>query len=93
MSVPEIASRDIEAAIAEIEKDGVPKARRSTKFCLSLRGRHYPPKYVLALAVRHATGKALTPPDHSGGTETNSRLAKLGLEVMNCDCGGLHGHH
>jgi hypothetical protein len=57
MSLPEIRSSDIQAAIAEIERDGVPKARRSTRFCLNVKGRHYPPKYFLALAVRHATEK------------------------------------
>jgi hypothetical protein len=92
MSVPDIAVCDVEAAVAEIEKEGVPKTRRSTKFCLTLRGRHYPPKYVVALAVRHATRKTLAPADHSGGVETNSRLATLGLRVVDCSCGGLTGH-
>lgn len=92
MSVPEIRSCDVQAAIADIEKNGVPRARRSTRFCLNVKGRHYPPKYILALAVQHATGKGLAATDHSGGSETNTRLARLGLQIVNCDCGGLSQH-
>jgi 5-methylcytosine-specific restriction protein B len=89
MKIPPFQQAHVRAAVKQIEREGVPKRRRSTKFCLLVGSRHYPPKYVLALAVRNATGKPLLPTDHSGGAETNDRLLALGLHVVACDCGGF----
>ena len=84
-----LSSAHVRAAIVEIQLDGVPKIRRSTKFCLQFGGRHFPPKYVLELALNKATGKSLLPSEHSGGDETNRRLAALGFQISECVCGGI----
>ncbi len=84
-----LSSAHVRAAIVEIQRDGVPKNRRSTKFCMQVAGRHFPPKYVLALALNKATGKSLLPSEHSGGDETNRRLAALGFQTSECACGGI----
>jgi hypothetical protein len=44
-------------------------------------GRKYPPKYVLALAAKHATGNELPSDEFSGGEQTNSILRTLGYEI------------
>ena len=91
MTIPTVRKTHVEAAIKEIERNGVPKKRRSTRFCMKVGKRHYPPKYVLSLAVRNATGQTLLPEDHSGGVETNGRLETLGFEIVVCPtrCGGI----
>lgn len=84
MPIPKVTRTNVQRALQEIDRHGVPKNRRSTRFCLIHNGKHYPPKYVLALAVQHATGRSLRPHEHSGGAETNSRLSKLGFTVEAC---------
>jgi hypothetical protein len=54
-----IKSEHILAALAEIDRNGIPPGRQATKFVLVCEGRKYPPKYVLSLAARHATGTQL----------------------------------
>jgi hypothetical protein len=44
-------------------------------------GRRYPPKYVVSLAARHATGQALPSNQFSGGSETNEFLRNLGFDI------------
>ena len=67
-------------AIEHVDSHGVPKRRNSTKYGLRYGGRLYPPKYVLAIAGRLATGHELTPKDHSGGeADSNKRLRELGF--------------
>lgn len=85
-------SRDhVERALAAIRKDGVPASRRSTKFCLVVDRVHFAPKYVLAMAARHAFGRALRPDEFSGGPQTNTLLESLGYDVVACACGGEGG--
>lgn len=84
MPLPEVTHGSVLQALNEIDREGVPKNRRSTRFCLVHHGKHYPPKYVLSLAVKHQTGQALRPQDHSGGVETKSRLSRLGFTVIAC---------
>jgi hypothetical protein len=84
MPIPKITKAHVQNALKEIDRHGVPRNRRSTRYCLIHNGKHYPPKYVLALAVQHATGRSLKPDEHSGGAETNSRLRKLGFTVEAC---------
>ena len=43
-------------AAAEIDRDGVPAKRRSVHYDLVLNGKRYPPKYVISLATKYATG-------------------------------------
>lgn len=71
----------VEAAVRQIDREGVPARRDSTKFHLVVGKRRYPPKYVLSLAVAHATGRELGPHEFSGGEETNGVLRSLGFVV------------
>jgi hypothetical protein len=78
-----IIKDDILAAIREIDKDGVRSGRHSTTYNLIYDGRTYPPKYVLSLAARYATGKELEPSAFAGGSETDAfkLLEKFNFEV------------
>lgn len=72
----------VDAALARIDREGVPPRRESTKFQLVVEGRRYPPKYVISLATSHATGRELRPDEFSGGDETNSVLQSLGFTIV-----------
>jgi len=77
----DISKDRIIQAITEIDKNGIPTNRNSTKFNLVYKDKLYPPKYVLAIANKFVTGKELEPDEHSGGNETNQFLEKLGFEI------------
>jgi hypothetical protein len=65
----------IKWAVKQINAQGwVPKRRNSTKYSLHYQGRDYPPKYLLMLAGKHATGKTLAPEDHSGGKHDSNKV-------------------
>jgi hypothetical protein len=68
-------------AINEIKSGNIPNTRNSTKYDLIFEGRVYPPKYVLSVAGRFATGVVMDSSDFSGGKEANSFLSKLGFEI------------
>ncbi|MEJ5370261.1 MAG: hypothetical protein WHT08_18275 [Bryobacteraceae bacterium] len=84
MPLPHITREDVDYALSYIDLHGVPPDRKSTKFCLIYEGRHYPPKYVYALAADHRTGKTLHPEEFSGGKQTNIPLARLGFQIQKC---------
>jgi hypothetical protein len=69
-------------AIREIDRNGFPRSRKSRKFQLVYRGRNYPPKYVVSLANKHASGFELESSQFSGGQETNSSLRRLGFKIV-----------
>lgn len=69
------------AALSEINKNDVPTKRKSTKYDLYYDGKIYPPKYVLSIATKFATGKELEASEFSGGNETNNFLISLGFEI------------
>lgn len=79
--IPPVTRKHVELALDEIDLDGVPPRREATGYVLLANGRRYPPKYVLALAVKHATGKELPSEEFSGGEQTNSILRELGFKV------------
>ena len=87
MSIPKISKAHVEWALSKIDREGIPKRRRSRKWCLVASGAYYPPKYVLALAVERLSGKQLPPEAHSGGDETNKILTTLGYRVVLCRSG------
>lgn len=68
-------------ALREIDRNGVPSRRSSTKFSLVFDGRRYPPKYVVSLAHRIATGHELDSESFGGGEESNSFLRMLGFKI------------
>jgi hypothetical protein len=77
----EIEQRHIIDALAEIDRTGVPTEREGTGYELVHAGKTYPPKYVISIASRLATGAALDPSQFSGGQETNGFLARRGFQV------------
>lgn len=76
-----ITAEHVLAAIAEIDREGVPARRGATRYRLVHQGRCYPPKYVMSLAAKFAVGQALPPEKFNGGNETNSYLQSLGFEI------------
>ena len=53
-----------------------------TDMILLIDGKSYPPKYVISLAAKYATGTELESSQFSGGDETNNFLKSLGMEIM-----------
>lgn len=60
MAIPKISEEHIQKAIQYIDENGVPDQNKSTKYELVLEnGNKYPPKYVIAVAGKIATGKEI----------------------------------
>lgn len=58
MAIPKFPEEFIKKAIQYIDENGVPELNRSTKYELIMEdGKKYPPKYVIAVAAKLATGK------------------------------------
>lgn len=77
-----IQRADVEWAVGQVREEGVPSGREATTYSLLVDGKEYPPKYVLALAAGRVAGRVLQPHEHSGGSQTNDRLAELGFRVV-----------
>lgn len=76
-----INKHDILKALKFIDKNGVPSKRRATRYNLYHNENSYPPKYVLSIATKIATGEELEPSQFNGGYETNSALTTLGFDI------------
>lgn len=68
-------------ALHEIDTNGVPKHRLSTKYHLSHEGKQYPPKYVISIANKIINGTELKADEFGGGEESNTFLTTLGFEI------------
>lgn len=77
----QVNKQDIIEALAFIDKNGVPSNRRAIKYNLYHNDKSYPPKYVLSIATKIATGSELEPSQFNGGDETNSFLSALGFII------------
>lgn len=75
-----ISATHVESAAAEIDREGWPAARSSVHYDLVLDGKRYPPKYVISLAARYATGEELSPQDFDAG-EATAFLTRLGFTI------------
>jgi hypothetical protein len=71
----QITKQHVLNALDEIDRVGIPRNQRSTKFCVVFNGVHYPPKCVLKRAYKSANGKDLS--SLCGGPPTNDRLAAI----------------
>lgn len=49
----------IKAAAKEIDLNGIPVKRNSTKYLVQIGEALYPPKYIISLAVKHMSGQDL----------------------------------
>ena len=58
MSIPKITDEHLKQAFRYIDENGIPDQNRSIKYELVLdNGKKYPPKYVIAVAAKLATGE------------------------------------
>lgn len=58
MAIPKFPEEYIQKALQYIDENGVPEQNRSKKYELVVQeGKKYPPKYVIAVAAKLATGK------------------------------------
>jgi 5-methylcytosine-specific restriction protein B len=74
----------VKAALVEIDKEGVPADAVSSTYDLVDGDKQYPPKFVLSLALKHATGKELSRHEFSGGEDTWAFrvLRQLGFSIV-----------
>ena len=80
--IPKNITREhILKAMAEIDINGVPRHRHSTRYAVLHEGRAYPPKYVVSLANRYANGEELPAMQFNGGVETNGFLASHEFDI------------
>lgn len=77
-----ISKEAVLKAMDDIDQNGVPKNRNSTKYWLRDRNKYYPPKYVISLANKYQSGIELKPVDFSGGEEANNFLINLGFQIV-----------
>jgi hypothetical protein len=77
-----IRKEHIIKAIEEIDRNGVPKNRKATKFQLSYKNKSYPSKYVISLANKYANGNELISSEFSGGRESNNFLISFGFFIV-----------
>jgi hypothetical protein len=81
--IPDFIKREhILAALVEIDQQGIPPGRDSTKFKLVHDGKKYPPKYVISLAGRQANGTEIPPDSFGGGHEANKFLSEKGFSIV-----------
>ncbi|KVG26711.1 GTPase [Burkholderia ubonensis] len=78
-----VTAEHIRLALQEIDQQGVPKDAESTGYDLLYNSKRYPPKLVLSLAVKHATGEPLDRAAFSGGEASSAfrLLRRLDFEV------------
>jgi Cdc6-like AAA superfamily ATPase len=81
----EIKKEHILAAIKEIDTQGIRSGRHSSTYDLIYEGKAYPPKLVITIANRYATGEELDSSIFSGGIDTPAfqLLEKEGFEIVN----------
>ena len=66
MAIPQLSKEDILKAFEYIDINGIPIQNKSTKYELVLdNGNKYPPKYVIAVATRLATGNEVKTDDYN----------------------------
>ena len=80
----EIKKEHILAAIKEIDEQGIRSGRHSSTYDVIHEGKSYPPKLVISIANRFATGEELDSSIFSGGMDTPAfqLLKKEGFEIV-----------
>jgi hypothetical protein len=68
-------------AAAHIDRAGVPAKRNSVHYDLVIGGRRYPPKLIISLATKYATGKGFAPADFNA-VEAKQYFESHGYEVI-----------
>jgi 5-methylcytosine-specific restriction protein B len=74
-------------ALSDIDKNGIPQDARSTTYDLLYGPNRYPPKYVLSLACRHASGIEFDRSEFTGGEKSPAfgLLRDLGFQIERKD--------
>lgn len=81
--IPDVVTRrHLEHAAKALPTEDIPKRHRSTRYDVVVDGALYPPKYLVALAIKEATGGSLTTRGFGGGRETNGFLRRHGFTVV-----------
>ncbi|MFT5251118.1 MAG: 5-methylcytosine-specific restriction protein B [Flavobacteriales bacterium] len=80
----EIKKEHILAAIKEIDKEGIRSGRHSSTYDLIHEGKLYPPKLVISIANRYATGVELDSGEFNGGPNKPAfdLLVKEGFDIV-----------
>lgn len=81
MIPPGLTKSHFKNAAAEIDRDGVPKDRASVHYDLVLGGKLYPPKYVISIAQKYATGEEYPAYDFNA-VETKNYFRARGYTVI-----------
>jgi hypothetical protein len=82
--IPENITHDnIIQALNEIDELGDPRDRESTEYYLEFNGRRYPPKVVISVANKFASGQQLDSSTFGGGEETNAFLSVRDFKIVN----------
>ena len=76
MIPPNLTEKHFRQAAAQIDREGVPTERNSVHYDLVLNGRRYPPKYVVSLAQKFATGTEFPAADFDAVEAKNYFLNK-----------------
>ena len=78
-----IQKADVRRALKEIKPASVSPKRRSSKYCLVVKGRHYPSKYVVRLAHELKHNRSA---DHlfRGGRQIIEILKPMGYSITAC---------
>jgi 5-methylcytosine-specific restriction protein B len=79
----DVKRKDVMQALAEIDRDGVPDRARSSTYDLIQGENRYPPKYVLSMACKYATGEEFPRQFFEGGRESKAfkLLEGLGFHI------------
>ena len=81
--IPHVITRNhLERAAKALVTEEIPKRHRSTRYDVSWKGVLYPPKYLIARAIKEATGKAVSTRGFHGGREANTFLKNRGFIVL-----------
>ena len=83
-SLSNISHQHIISALQEIDREGVRSGRHSSTYDLHHDGKKYPPKLVISIAYRYATGEELDPKSFNGGegTDAFNLLRELGFQIL-----------
>lgn len=83
----DVEATDVIKALEEIDQKGVPASAESTIYDLILADKRYPPKLVLSLAAKHASGKEFDRSMFSGGIDSAAfeLLRSLGFHIERKD--------
>lgn len=85
MDFTPVTKENVLRAMADLDSGVVPAGfRDSTTYDVQHQGKSYPPKQLIALALRHATGQVVTGEDFGGGADTPCfrRLNQLGFLIL-----------